>query len=106
MLLALTLSCQQCESVTVPRISSNTHKVFNVNPDDQSDFDESDRYLIADAGQTVVLLCEVAGGQKVTWTTPDSDLDQERITQRNNKLSISSSVYSDTGGYSCRLNSQ
>ena len=105
MLLALCLSCRQCEGLKKPRIFSSTHKVFNVNPEDQSDFDESDRYLIADAGQTVVLTCEVAGGQQVSWTTPGSGLDEERITRRNNIISISSSIYSDTGGYSCRFSS-
>ena len=90
----------------MPRISSSTHRVFTVNQADQSEFDESDRYLIADAGQTVVLTCEVGGGQEVNWTTPSPSLEQERITRRNNKLSITSSIYSDTGGYSCRFNSQ
>ena len=105
-LLALTFSCQQCESLKSPKISSTTHKLFNVKQEDQSVFDESDRYLIADAGKTVVLTCEVGGGQEVNWTTPSTSLDEKRIRRRNNKLTLSNSVYSDTGGYSCRFNSQ
>ena len=103
-LLALTLSCQQCESSNKPRISSTTHKVFNVRPEDRSEFDESDRYLVADASQTVVLTCEVGGGQEVNWTTPSSSHDETRISRRNKKLIITNSIYSDTGGYSCRFN--
>ena len=105
-LLALTFSCQQCESVGKPKISSTTHKVFHVKQEDRSVFDESDRYLATDAGKTVVLTCEVGEGQEVNWTTPSPSLDQERITRRNNKLSITRAIYSDTGGYSCRFSSQ
>ena len=101
-LLALTLFCRQCESSKKPKISSTTHKVFHVRPEDRSDFDESDRYLTVEAGKTVVLTCEVGGGQEVNWTTPNPILDTKRITMRSNKLSIRNSIYSDTGGYSCR----
>ena len=101
-LLALTLSCQQCESFNKARISSTTHKVFNVRPEDRSEFDDSDRYLVADATQTVVLTCELGGGQEANWTTPSSSQDEERISRRNTKLIITNSIYSDTGGYSCR----
>ena len=99
--LGLILACQQCASVKKPKISSTTHKVFRVKHVDRSEFDESDRYMIADAGKTVVLTCEIGGGQEVNWTTPRPRLDQ-RIKTRNNKLSIINSIYSDTGGYSCR----
>ena len=101
LLLALTLFFRQCESWNKPTISSTTHKVFNVKQEDRSKFDESDRYLTVDAGKTVVLTCEVGEGQEVNWTTPNPILDTERITRRNNKLSIRNSIYSDTGGYSC-----
>ena len=102
-LLALSFSCQQCESVEKPKISSTTHKVFHVKQEDRSVFDESDRYLATDAGKTVVLTCEVGEGLEVNWTTPSDSLDQERVRRRNNKLTIRNSLYSDTGGYSCRL---
>ena len=103
--LALILAFQQCESWNKPKISSTTHKVFKVKQVDRSEFDESDRYLTVDAGRTVVLTCEVAGGQQVNWTTPRPRLDQ-RIVSRNNKLSIINAIYSDTGGYSCRFESE
>ena len=98
--LALALFCLRCESSNKPKLTSTSHKVFKVKEDEGSQFDASDRYLTAQSGNTVVLLCQVEEGHKVSW---NFSAKERRINIQDNKLLIINSKFADTGEYSCRF---
>lgn len=100
LMICLVLTFSFCEGNT-PTVTSTSHKVFKVKEHQRTDFDESEQFLTAEAGQTVVLLCQVEGGGEVSWNYSVSS--SPRLEISHDKLWIRRAQFSDTGGYSCRF---